>query len=1361
MSVLTASRGLITQASELTRPDGALSKADNAVIDFDNVIQQRRGFKDYSQVLATPPKQLLTYKNKVLVHYGQTLAADYLSGGSFSAFLGSYAELVPGLRIKYLETNGNLYFTTKDGVKKVSVKSASDLASAKVTQAGGIKAIDLTAKPVPEVSGFLPPQSKTAYRILFGTKDANTNLIRGVPSSRVIVTNASRDVNRSEIFTVNVLNPSTITDKKYLLFNTKSTNYFVYYTTVAPASAAAPVTADTLDRVGIQVNLFGLTLANTPASAQQVAAYTANAMQSALPTQANIVLNTSEVEVTITDVGDVTDASQGTLLTSEVLISKVIDGSTTAGIPAKALITFTLPQNASTDYFYQIYRTGVASVTQDTILNDVDPGDEMNFVSEAPVLAADVLAGTITVEDNTPDNFRISGENLYTNQYSGEGITQANERPPIAQDIALFRNSTFYANTKDVHRLSFGVLSVDDLVSGQSKFYISKEDTTVFYTFKGVVEKTDITVLPKSQTVGNSYITLNSANNERSFYIWNDKGSISKTFSSAVSANIISITSHGFVTNDPVTFSGTLPGGLVAGTKYFVIRIDVNSIKVSATVSGPAIALTSNAGTGTVIHTPVDPAISGSIGLRLPLELYDDNLAGSLEALSEALLSTIDFTSTKKDPVTGLDVLDLVNSSTLRVTCTDSGEVTNATASAGNSWSVSVFQQGDGEDLLAKEVLLSQNSSVGVAIDITARSLVRVINADLDSPVSAQYLSSGEDLPGKILLESKSQEDVKFYAAISNRVLSDQFTPPLAVNFTINSVSASAVFTTTAAHGLLANDEVYVNDHGAFGGNYVINTVPSATTFTLKGFSSTTARPSPVSGFVYKTDSSSDNNVGPNRLMFSKVGQPEAVPTSNYIDIGPKDKEILRIIALRDNVFVLKQDGIYICSGDEPANFTVRLLDNSAILIAPDSAVVVNNQIYALTTQGVVGISDSGVSIISRPIEDQIKLYTTFNYNYKFTSFGVGYESDRSYLLWLPTKTTDTVATQCFRYNSITNTWTRWTVTSSCGVVNYLGDDKMYLGEPTRNFVIQERKNSERQDYADRDFIRTIGANAVTDKTLRLSSVLEMEAGDVIVQEQYATKSKFNRMLKKLDSDPGVTQSNYYSTLLIAAGSSMNNALQSLIIKLQSDSALSGTYVMPDGTESKESIKASYNSIVNALNAPNSGTSYKNYKLATELLTYEVLTTKVDKKTNSVDLKYMTWLLQGPVTVYKAIKFVIQWAPQHFGKPQEMKQIKDGTLIFDQATITNGIIGYSSDRSEDFVEIEFNMDGPGFWASYDWANAVFGGGSRSTPLRTLVPQNKSRCRYLNVLFKHSNAREQFKLLGISLEERDVSTRAYR
>lgn len=1267
MPVLTANRGLITSSNELAKPEGALIVADNCVIDYDNSIQSRRGFEDYNSVTFSGAiKQLFTYKNHLLAYYGQTLAYDIASSGAFGTFNGSYSPLIAGLRLKYLETNGNLYFTTSTGIKKISAASADDISTAMVSNAGGVKAADLSGKVIPDAAGFLPAQSKVAYRMVFGTKDASSNLILGAPSARVVLTNQSQDSKAYEIFTVNFL-LNTIANKDYWLFSDASGGYFVWYN--VDGTATAPVTADTIDRTGIEVSLEGVTSPNVT----QFATYTATALNAI--TTITTELNGTEIQVTLNDPGDVPDVAQGSLATSKVLVTKIFDGSITSGVSASAQLNFSIPETVTTAYFYQIYRTGVVTVTTGVTLNDIDPGDEQQFVYEAPITAADITAGEITITDNTPESFRQSGANLYTNAITGEGITQANNPPPIAQDIALFRSSTFYANTKDYHRFTLNILSVDDFVSGSTKLTIGQKDKTVEYTFVGIEEVTDIVVKRKSETTPGSTIFLNSANDERQYCIWFDAG------------------------------------------------------------------------------TTTDPTPAGKLSVRVPLELYADTVADSKQALLDSLLLIQDFTAVDH------------SSDTVRITCSDAGQVTNPTSTS--EWTVSVVTEGDGEDVVAKEALLSKSTSVGVAIDLTARSLIKVINRDPDSPVTAEYLSSNEDLPGKILLEAKSIEDNMFFVAISNSALSQEFNPELPVSKQLTSISTTGnLFTTSTAHGFVAGDKVYINDNPGgtsaveFAGAYTILTVPSSTTFTIKGVTVGINQTS-IFGVVFKGTAASDNNTSPNRLAFSKISQPEAVPIANFLDVGSKDKAIMRILALRDNLFVLKEDGIYIVSGSSAPDFTARLLDNSAILIAPDSAVVLNNLIYALTTQGVVSISESGVSIVSRQIEDQIKKFTSANFNYRYTSFGLSYESDRSYLLWLPELKSDTFATQCFRYNSITNTWTRWTVPASCGLVNQLGDDKMYIGIPNRNIIQKERKNLERQDYSDRSLARTLGDNAFDGTTVTLSSTAELSAGDVFTQEQYVSIPKFNRLLSKLDADAAITTKDYRSSLEQTVGANLGNALLSLVTKLNADSNLFGSFTVPSGSNNIENLKNDYNTLIVELNGAMSGTALKNYKQVTDLLTYEVLITDVAKTGNIVTVNFATWFIKGDIKVYKGITTKVRWAPQHFGKPQELKQISEGTLILDQNTIYSGTLSYASDRSADFVPIKFTMSGPGFWASYPWLDSVWGGSGNDVPLRTLVPQNKSRCRYLTVQFEHVNARESFKIVGISLEPREVSTRGYR
>ena len=263
---------------------------------------------------------------------------------------------------------------------------------------------------------------------------------------------------------------------------------------------------------------------------------------------------------------------------------------------------------------------------------------------------------------------------------------------------------------------------------------------------------------------------------------------------------------------------------------------------------------------------------------------------------------------------------------------------------------------------------------------------------------------------------------------------------------------------------------------------------------TASAHGSAYSKPLPTSG----TAVSSSNNVNLNGLMYSKTQIPEAVPIGNIFYVGSASKRILRIIPLRDSLFILKEDGVYRLTGQTPANFTVDLLDNTAFLIAPESAVTLNNKIYALTTQGVVEIVDNGVSIISRPIENVLSnLFQTSLTTLKNVSFGIGYESERKYILFINTNSGDTVANQAFVYNYITKSWTRWTRTQTHGIV-LISEDKLYCADPLSNNVNQERKTGTYQDYSDEAL--PVNINSYIGVTLTLNDVSNVVVGDSIYQ---------------------------------------------------------------------------------------------------------------------------------------------------------------------------------------------------------------------------------------------------------------------
>jgi len=245
-------------------------------------------------------------------------------------------------------------------------------------------------------------------------------------------------------------------------------------------------------------------------------------------------------------------------------------------------------------------------------------------------------------------------------------------------------------------------------------------------------------------------------------------------------------------------------------------------------------------------------------------------------------------------------------------------------------------------------------------------------------------------------------------------------------------------------------------------------------------------------------DATSTNDDYINGLMWSKNQQPEHVPISHLEFVGSKNFNIRRIIALRDSLFILKDDGVYRLTGAAGV-WSIDPLDTSTKIIAPDSAVVVNNQIFCLSDQGVVAISDVGVEVKSRKIENQIQDLISIDYaKLKTLSFGINYETDRKYILFTIDSTIDSHPTKAFVYNTFTNTWTTWEKNVSHGVVSTYAD-KLYLCSSETENIFEERKSYTYADFTDEE-LTGYSVVSFVGTSLVLSTLTNIEVGDIIYQ---------------------------------------------------------------------------------------------------------------------------------------------------------------------------------------------------------------------------------------------------------------------
>lgn len=1002
-------------------------------------------------------------------------------------------------------------------------------------------------------------------------------------------------------------------------------------------------------------------------------------------------------------------------------------------------------------HFYRVYRSKIITAIDIDVITNFTANQEYVLIEENFPTDPELTAKYVSFLDDIPETSAVTGSYLYTNEINGQGALQANNPPPYATDINVFKNYVFYSNTKQKHKKLLNVLPTQAVIDSydplnKPKIIFTTGDTqSEIYTFVlGVQQLTNVTCSAASAGLDAKYFTLNSAYDETQYYVW-----------------------------------------------YSVIGVG-----------------------------GVDPSPAGKRGIEVVVNSTDVASVVAQKTASAINSLCLDF-SASIDALTPTQV-DILNF--------NYGLATNST-DHGTGFTITTTP-GAGENALQGEVLLSDGGgSPSLSIEETAKSLVRVINRK-SSFLSSGYISTLTI--GTILIEAATLTTPKFYLIANGNLIGNMFNPPINPEFTISGVSTlTSEITTSSNHGLTIGDQVVLYSETTTPDITGLQTVTSVTGLnTFKIDKTITAASSPY-GFMSRAAvaEASDNEAQKHRVYYSKYAEAEAVPILNYIDIGTNDKEILRIFPLRDSLFVFKEDGLYRISG-QTAPFTLSLFDSSCLLIAPDSLDVSNNQLFCWTTQGVSVVSESGVNIISRPIDVDILKIATYP-NFKTATWGIGYESDTSYTVYTTNEYSDTDATIGYRYSSLTSSWTTIDKDYICGI-NKTSDDLLYLAPNDVNYIEKERKSFSRYDYADREIVLEIANGSYSNSILRLPSVSDISVGDVLVQTQDLSVYEFNALLQKLDNDLGIPSTDYYSSLRAVAGDDLRNKLEDLAVKLDIDlstsvfsssiglysgpiltvsptspavvttslnhNLLSTRYVQISGvvgldnaegdfnitkvsntqfsipiegktegtggnfitlTDSFEDIKSCYNIIITKLNE-NPTVVYNNYNLIDTTTVQEAIIIAVDKNARSVTLNMNLDYVVGPVSVFQAIPCSFVYNPNLMGDPLSFKHLREATLMFINKAFTTASLVFSTDLLPEFIEVPFSGSGSGIFGHQGFGDNFFGGASNSIPFRTYIPRQCQRCRYINVGFQHSVAREQFGIYGLTLTgETGISTRAYR
>lgn len=404
----------------------------------------------------------------------------------------------------------------------------------------------------------------------------------------------------------------------------------------------------------------------------------------------------------------------------------------------------------------------------------------------------------------------------------------------------------------------------------------------------------------------------------------------------------------------------------------------------------------------------------------------------------------------------------------------------------------------------------------------TAESLIYVINRRASATLFAQYLSTPDERPGKILIEERSIGGSAFPFAVSAHQTAWNPSPPLSK--TINAASlvrsgSTVTATTTTSHGFTVGQQVQIStavpDANFPTGQIVVVSTPTSTSFTYTQAGAATSSASVYDAAPITELSTAER--GKNRVYVSKPGEYEAFPLGNWFDVGD-GQEIARVIPLRDSVVVLKPDGVFRITGEAGA-FSVSLLDPTVQVFSPDSAVAVSNQIFAWTNQGVVAISDGGAQVVSRPIDEALRPLAAGSLRTpsQSLSFGVGYETSRLFILWTPTEAADTYCTQAWVYSLTARGWTRWDIPAAHVAVG-AADDRLWIAATGSNTLGRERKDLAASDYLDpgyTDAIWAVGSGLSAANVLLNDLYLhpEVEAGWIIYQPSTGLSSRIEEIV--------------------------------------------------------------------------------------------------------------------------------------------------------------------------------------------------------------------------------------------------------
>jgi hypothetical protein len=979
-------RGLYSaQNARGNTPPGALTRAEDIEVRNGEAVK-RRGTV---QAVAQGADAIWPFQDRLLVHQGSAL---YASDGGVTAvtqYVGSYLAAT-GRKLKFASANGNAYLATTSGVKRL------DSVDGTPVDAGVAPGLDVQGA-LTGSSGFLPNDSAVAYRAVWGTRDANGNLILGAPSGRAVVVNqagASRDVSVSTSI------PDGVTDE----------HFWQLYRT-APSELAA---VDPGDEMGLVYE------GPRPASAAVTQLARATNVVTATTSAAHGFAVGQTVRVGpgaltggIAAIGLSVAASSGdgmawtTRTNTQSLTAVAWNGSLYAAVG--------LDEAASSpDGIAWTTRTIPAGQYRAVAWN----GARFVAVGDSGVCATSIDGITWTARTTPGGSYSGLAWNGSTLVAVGDGAAATS--PDGITWTARSLTGTLYAVAWNGTRF----VAVGGNVTATSPDGVSWTTAAIAGVFHGVAWNGAVFAAAGSSVAATSPdgLTWTARTIPAGNYwavVWSGSVFAAVGWSVAASSPDGAAWTAQTIVAGSFFAAATGAGGLVFSAGEKTVTTTPTSLSFTYAEAGTD-GTVSQAQTATPLTaTVVDQIPSTFAGATLYTSQSQEGILASAYE-PPAAVDLAEFRGT-------MFWLGTTERATLDLYVLASGAPSGLQSGDTITINGMVFTAGAAEAIGTRTFQVYTAGTPSQNVANTAASLVRAVNRAQGSPVYCRDLSGSNEAPGHLQLTTRVRTDSIALA-----------------------VSRSSAFALTDG---------------------------------------TTADP----------------ETKPHELRWSANGKPDAAPITNTRTLGDKNKEGLRVFALRDYAFVLKKDGIWRVSGDG-TNWAISPLDTTTEIVAPESAVVLDNTIFALSNKGVVQITDTGVTIVSGPISDIIDrlLAEPMLSTVRTVAHGAAYEAEGKYVLWIPSDEADTEATAALVFDQFESlrqgapVWTTRTDDASCAVVNPK-DGKLYRA--TSAALYRERKALDYTDLSDGESAATIGTVSGATVTLTVGSAEEgdaLEQGDAI-----------------------------------------------------------------------------------------------------------------------------------------------------------------------------------------------------------------------------------------------------------------------